>query len=304
VGLARVITLGSGKGGTGKSFLAANLGLALARAGVRTTLVDLDLGCADLHLMLGVLSPQRGLLELLRGEVAAMQEAAMPVAGQPLLSLVPGTGETLRMSGLTGAEIAQLAHGLRQLEAEVVVVDLPAGVTPQVLDLFLAGDQQVVVATPDPVSLADARRLLSLARVRRSTRGQRGKAPRRPRVYTSLDDLVRDMNALREETAVERGTLHPALVLNRCRPGGGVSTEQHLRSLAQQLGGLDLPLLAEIPDDPQVESSMRMLQPLVALAPGAPAAEALARLAQRIAAELGRTVPAAVPAEAHETVGV
>ncbi len=302
--MARVITLGSGKGGTGKSFLAANLGLALAHSGVRTTLVDLDLGCADLHLMLGVLSPQRGLLEVLRGEVAAMQDAVMPVAGQPLLSLVPGTGETLRMSGLTGAEIVQLASGLRQLEAEVVVVDLPGGVTPQVLDLFLAGDQQVVVATPDPVSLADARRLLSLARVRRSTRGQRGKSPRRPRVYTSLDDLVRDMNALREESAVERGTLRPALILNRCRPGAGVSAEQHLRSLAQQLGGLELPLLAEVPDDPQVEMSMRMLQPLIALAPSAPASEALMRLAQRVAAEIGRAVPGPATAPARETIGV
>jgi flagellar biosynthesis protein FlhG len=300
--LARIVTLGSGKGGTGKSFLAANLGLALAHAGVRTTLVDLDLGCADLHLMLGVLSPQRGLLELLRGEVSAMQEAAMPVPGQPLLTLVPGTGETLRMSGLTGAEIAQLAHGLRQLEADVVVVDLPGGVTPQVLDLFLAGDQQVVVATPDPVSLADARRLLSLARARRSTRGQRGKSPRRPRVYTSLDDLVRDMNALREESVVERGALRPALVLNRCRPGAAVSTGLHLRSLVQQLGGLELPLLGEIPDDPQVEASMRLLQPLVALAPGAPAAEALVRLAQGIAAELGLTAPGPGMALARETV--
>lgn len=301
--MARVITLGSGKGGTGKSFVAANLGLALAQAGVRTTLVDLDLGCADLHLMLGVLSPQRGLLELLRGEVDAMQDAAMPVPAQPRLSLVPGTGETLRMSGLTGPEVQQLAHGLRQLEAEVVVVDLPAGVAPQVLDLFLAGDQQVVVATPDPVSLADAGRLLSLARVRRSTRGQRGRAPRRPRVYTSLDDLVRDMNALREETAVERGTLRPALVLNRCRTGSGVSAEQHLRALTQQLGGIDLPLLAEIPDDPQVESSMRMLQPLVALAPAAAAAEALARLAQRIAADLGRPVASPAPSPVLETAG-
>ena len=302
--MARVITLGSGKGGTGKSFLASNLGLALAHAGMRTTLVDLDLGCADLHLMLGVLSPQRGLLELLRGDVARMQEAAIPVAGHPLLSLVPGTGETLRMSGLTGAEIAQLVHGLRQLEAEVVLVDLPGGVAPQVLDLFLAGDEQIVVATPDPVSLADACRLLSLARMRRSTRGQRGKSPRRPRVYTSLDDLVRDMNALREESAVERGALCPALVLNRCRPGGSVSTEQHLRSLAQQLAGLELRLLAEIPDDPQVESSMRMLQPLFALAPGAPATEALARLAQRIAAETGRVASGSAPTVAREMVGV
>ncbi len=112
------------------------------------------------------------------------------------------------------------------------------------------------------------------------------------------------MNALREETAVERGTLRPALVLNRCRTGSGVSAEQHLRALTQQLGGIDLPLLAEIPDDPQVESSMRMLQPLVALAPAAAAAEALARLAQRIAADLGRPAASSAPAPALETAGV
>lgn len=298
--MARLITLGSGKGGTGKSFLAANLGFALSSAGVRTCLVDLDLGCSDLHLMLGVLAPRRGILEVLRGEVATMQEAATVVPGNPRLSLVAGTDETLRMSGLAIAEVSQLTKGLARIDADAVVVDLPAGVAPQVLDLFLAGDRQVVVTTPDPVSLNDARRLLALARVRRSARAQHARPARRPRVYTSLDDLVRDMNALREEAAEERTPFSPALVVNRSRERSTVKAEQHARALAQQLGGIDVPLLAEIPEDEHVEASMRMLQPVVSLAPSSPAGAALQRLAQRLAQEIGREPSLSVESPTRE----
>lgn len=300
--MARLITLGSGKGGTGKSFLAANLGLALARAGTRTCLVDLDLGCSDLHLMLGLLAPRRGILEVLRGEVSTIQEASTPVPGSPLLTLVPGSDETLRISGLAAAEVLQLAKGLSRIDADVVIVDLPAGVMPQVLDLFLAGDRQVVVSTSDPVSLNDARRLLALARVRRSARAQHAKPPRRPRVYTSLDDLVRDMNALREEAAEEKTPFCPALVVNRCREGATVKAEQHARTLSQQLGGIEVPLLAEIPEDAHVEASMRMLQPVVSLAPSSPAGTALQRLAQRLAQEFSRGAAVSTDVPTHETV--
>jgi flagellar biosynthesis protein FlhG len=57
----RIIPVASGKGGVGKSLIAANLGVAMAQARQRVVVVDLDLGASNLHLVLGYHSPKPGL---------------------------------------------------------------------------------------------------------------------------------------------------------------------------------------------------------------------------------------------------
>src|SRR5258707_1051271 len=59
----RIVATAGGKGGVGKSTIAANLALAIGRLGHRVTLVDADLGAANLHTMLGVTRPQFGLAD-------------------------------------------------------------------------------------------------------------------------------------------------------------------------------------------------------------------------------------------------
>lgn len=282
----RVITLGSGKGGTGKSFLAVNLGLVLARGGVRTCLVDLDFGSADLHLLLGRLQPRRGILEFLRGEVSSLTDVMHAMDATRALFLVPGAGETVRAAGLSTREIENLIRGLNQLPVEAVIVDLPGGVAHQVLDLFLAGDVQFVVTTPDAVAVNNAARFLRLSRMRHAAHGSSpASAPRCPRVYTSLDDLVRDMNAIRSAEENETGPVgfNPGLVLNRCRSSVDHARDELVARLQQEVGeDVELTVEAEIPEDEAVDRSMRLLAPLVDLAPAAPASRAIVTFASRL----------------------
>ncbi|MDE7140034.1 MAG: P-loop NTPase, partial [Treponemataceae bacterium] len=56
----QIIPIASGKGGVGKSLLSANLSIALAQAGKKIILADLDLGASNLHLVLGQSSPKAG----------------------------------------------------------------------------------------------------------------------------------------------------------------------------------------------------------------------------------------------------
>src|SRR5438105_14682587 len=93
----RVVAVGGGKGGVGKSLVAANVGVFLATLGKRVTVVDASFGAPNLHLFAGVPRPARSLYEALEGGVA-LADVAVPthVPGLRLISGVydPPRGAT------------------------------------------------------------------------------------------------------------------------------------------------------------------------------------------------------------------
>ncbi len=285
----RVITLGSGSTQTGKSFLAANLGVALAQRGMRCCLVDLDLASADLHLMTGCLNPQRTVAALLRGRILSLAEASVPVPGCDGLRLIPGPRETLRSSSLSEREIARLGSEILRLPAEIVLVDLEAGEGQQLLDLFLMGDYQWVVSTTSSASIDAASGLQRLARLRRTARGSASGQSHRPRIYTSLDDLVKDMSALRDERlpAKDGMAVCSGVVLNRTGAGDEDLETRLLEGILSTGHAVDdTPIMAEIPEDPAVAASIRALEPLCLRDPQAPAVRAIRQLACSLVEEL------------------
>jgi MinD-like ATPase involved in chromosome partitioning or flagellar assembly len=282
----RILTFGSGEAGAGTSMIAANLGLALSRSGVDTCLVDLDLASGDLHLLIGTDRSRPCMNDVLRAGGPSLSEAARPVPGAPHLSLVAGVEESARPSSLTERDVDRLVQGLRGIRADLVLVDLPGGFAAPVLDLFLAGDRQILVAEPGHRGARQAARLLHLSRLRRSSRAQqRPSEQQAPRVYTSLEDLVEDMNALRdaERHDEEARDYQPHIVLNRCRTEPNVARERFLPVIAGELGeDLGIEVIAEIPEDPWVERSVEMAAPLVDVAPETQASAAIVELAAHL----------------------
>ena len=65
----QIIPVASGKGGVGKSLVAANLAIALGKAGKKVIIADLDLGASNLHLVLGQQAPKAGLGTYLSGSI-------------------------------------------------------------------------------------------------------------------------------------------------------------------------------------------------------------------------------------------
>lgn len=158
-GPGKVIAVGSGKGGVGKTSLAVNLAIALGRTGRRVTLVDADLGTANVDVVCGI-SPARRL-------DAAFADAArgmsMPlgrlVVETPLgFRLLPGAAGVARAADATGEQRRRLVDGIHELRSDndFVIVDVGAGVGAATRCLMLAADRPLVVATPEPASIADA----------------------------------------------------------------------------------------------------------------------------------------------------
>jgi flagellar biosynthesis protein FlhG len=166
---SQVICIASGKGGTGKTVLATNLSVLLAREGLNVLLFDADLGLANSHLLLGV-QPTGDISEVLSGQ---RRLADIVVECHHGLRLVPGGSGFSELAELGDRHFRYLAGRMRELEdsTDIVLVDLSAGISPQVMRFLVASHEIVLVTTPDITALIDAYAVIkSLAKVRTDVR--------------------------------------------------------------------------------------------------------------------------------------
>lgn len=156
----RTIAFTSGKGGVGKSSLVLNTGIALARHGRRVTILDGDLGLANLHVLLGQ-SPRWDLRHVVSGERRLADIALAGPSGIRLIPAGPGVAELANLGeDAREALLEQLAEV--EAEAEYLLIDTAAGLDDNVLNLIVAADEAVVVTRPEPTALADAYALMKV----------------------------------------------------------------------------------------------------------------------------------------------
>lgn len=156
--IPRLISVAGGKGGVGKSTVAANLALALGRLGHRVTLVDADLGAANLHTMLGVINPDSCIADFVDHKVDTLDELKTKVV-VPTLTLIPGTSRP-GVANLSKPEKQRLLHAIARIDADCVVVDVGAGTSYNVVDFVAVADHKLLVMTPQLPSLHNAYALL------------------------------------------------------------------------------------------------------------------------------------------------
>lgn len=287
--MAIIISVGSGKGGVGKSVIAANLALLIAKKGKRVTLVDLDIGGADIHILFGLMNPTPTLTDFLHRRIERLDDIAHTLPAHSGLTLIPGTGDTLATANMPYAKKKRLIRHLKDLQTDVVIVDIGAGTSYHALDFFLMADQHVTVATPDPTSVLDLYRFIKLAAIRRVlssflARGAMADALS-DRDFCSVDEVLQaagqtdEASRLVAETTLR--TFQPALILNRLSGRAHVNVAALKKLLAEYIGG-HLTLLGEIPDDPAMERAVRGYLPVADREPTSPAAMALAAIADTL----------------------
>ena len=121
-----IIPVASGKGGVGKSFISANLAIALAELGHKVIAVDLDFGGANLHSFLGLSNRNPGIGDFLQARIAELDELLVP-SDIPNLQFLSGDGKTPFMANIAYAQKIKLISRLKKLPADYILLDLGAG---------------------------------------------------------------------------------------------------------------------------------------------------------------------------------
>jgi flagellar biosynthesis protein FlhG len=161
----RLWTIGGGKGGVGKSFLAASMGTALARAGKSVILVDANLAAPDLHAYLGVQNPDLTLLDVLARR-AALPDVLISTP-EPRMRFLSCVGDELGMADRTPRERQKMADCLSSLDAEFVLIDVGSGASRGVLDFFNLAHEAIVITSPEAASMRCTFRFIRNATYRR-----------------------------------------------------------------------------------------------------------------------------------------
>lgn len=150
---SRVVAIGSGKGGVGKTSLTINLGMALSSLGKRVIILDADIGMANVELLLKLNNPLN-LTHVLKGE-CTLKDILTPGPGG--IKVLPGSSGISSLTNLSPIQFNRIISGFADLENEcdVFLIDTGAGISEVVLKFLEAADDLVLITTTEPHAMMD-----------------------------------------------------------------------------------------------------------------------------------------------------
>jgi flagellar biosynthesis protein FlhG len=160
--MATIYAVAGGKGGTGKSVFSILLSRAISLSNKQAILIDGDFGGSNLHTLLGIEFPRRNLADFIMKRSDSLKSTLLPTEDKNI-QLISGAGDLLGMANLKAAVKTKLISHIKNLEADSVILDLGAGSSFNVLDLFIAANHHVLIISPEPTSLQNVYEFLKFS---------------------------------------------------------------------------------------------------------------------------------------------
>lgn len=254
--LPRSLAVAAGKGGAGKTTLAVNLAVALARLGRRVALFDADVGLANANLLLG-LEPTHDLADLV---LAGCAPDALVTESATGVALISGSHGTTELAELTPGACRHIAAALGPLGAliDCIIVDTAPGLGPVSRAFIGSCEAVLLVLGPEPAAFLDA--------------------------YAQMKALAADTD--------RRDFLIAANMVDDAAHGERLFAE--FAAVASRFLDVRLTYLGAVPFDPCVRTAALVRSPIVERFPQSPAARALDLLTRAVEARL--PAPAALAA--------
>ena len=282
---AKLIALAAGRGGTGRSLLAANFAVYLAQSGKKVVALDADPAGGPLHQLLGANRPARGFGDLLRGKATGLSELITdtPVAG---VGLIAGDGSAFGAARPRMTAKVTLA-AIAALDVDYLVLDLGSPDSTLTLDLWLAADIPILVTTPDPASIEATYRFAKSAFVRRlrTTRGLDRLIPNAGGPAPGALDLyraIKESGGPAERLAHEIRRYRPTFIVNETRTLPDQKLGSFMATAARRRLGHSMEYLGHVEADETVWLAARRRRSLIAEYPDGKASKNIERLGRRL----------------------
>jgi len=269
--MAELIAIASGKGGVGKSFLSSSLALSLNEAGRKTLLVDADLGGANLHNFLGYKVPPVGLYNFLREKIRLDDIITQTPVG---VDFIAGSGDVLGMAHITKVERSRFIDKIKNSDYEFVILDLGAGTSFNMVDLFNQAERRILAMNSEPTSLENAYGFLKIAIYRHIERflssnpifdDVNRKLRNKSATYQNVTDIANDVEAIDTENAGQIRnfikTYKLGIVLNMVRFKKELNVFYGFESIVKKYLHIKVEKLGHIPYDEGVCESVRVMRP-------------------------------------------
>jgi len=275
-GRRSIWTIGGGKGGSGKTFIAVNLGICLSRFGEEVVLIDTDLGGANIHTFLGLSFPQRTLSDFINKKVGNIRDVVVDT-DIPKLGLVVGAQDLLNAANPKEPQKWKLIRHINSLDVDYIILDLGAGNSFNVLDFFLISENEILVVTPEPTCIENTYRFIKSAFFRKvkrvishfgvkeiidmamDQRNERG--IKTPFDIIELAWKIDKSIGLRLEQELE--SFRPKLIVNQVRSKSDVDIGLSMQSAFLKYFGISMDYLGYIVYDNDVWQSVQKRKPLV-----------------------------------------
>lgn len=165
--LPSIVAVGGGKGGVGKSVVSANLATVLAGQNLRVLVIDLDLGCSNIHTHFGTASPRATLADYILHNKMTYRDILLPAPVNGVAFIAGGKNddwsEYLDHRVVKVKLWETILNAKQEFDVDVVVLDLGAGVHRHTMDFFSLAHMGIVTIVPEPSSIENAYMFLKLA---------------------------------------------------------------------------------------------------------------------------------------------
>jgi flagellar biosynthesis protein FlhG len=291
-----ILPVASGKGGVGKSLIAANLAIALAQAGKKVYLADLDLGGSNLHLILGAQTQESGIGTFLTKSGRDFQEC-VSITDYANLLFIPGDSEIPGLANLTSHQKHRIIRGLTSLEGDYLILDLGAGTSLNTIDFFLISGSGIIVTTPTPTATVNAYLFLKNVIFRIINTVFKKETP----AWEHLDKLRKNGAALKRvyiprfiETVKKEDPasyaafraafdkFHPRMIMNMLEDPHDAEKANRLRRSCQQYLGTDLEHLGILYRDDLQDIALGSRLPIIVYKPNSVLSQGIYRLADKL----------------------
>jgi septum site-determining protein MinD len=158
--MSEVIVITSGKGGVGKTTTTANIGTGLALSGMKTVLIDTDIGLRNLDVVMGLENRiVYDLVDVVEGN-CRVKQALIKDKRYEGLYLLPAA-QTRDKTAVSPQQMMKLCEELKE-EYDYILIDCPAGIEQGFKNAIAGADRAIVVTTPEVSAVRDADRIIGL----------------------------------------------------------------------------------------------------------------------------------------------